>query len=408
MNPPAKKNPLARTRQALLPPHRRSRAATGLAAMAAQGRFALQVCGACRRVQYPPRDVCGGCLSTDMVWRDVARGGTVIAETTVRISADPYFRERTPWRIGMVTLDCGPAVVAHLHAAVGRGDRVKMTEKLDKAGQGVMLALPETDPPDLLDDKMIREMISDPRDRRILVTDARNAFGQAVAHAMVAAGARVFAGVADPWKPFPGQDTLAGPGVEKIELDVTDTQSVHRAVAAFGGRVEILVNTALHIRPGGIIGRGDVTTAREEMEIAYFGAMRLAQAFGPALKFRGADGTHPACAWVNILSVYALSANPAFGGLSASHAAALSLSHTLRAELRGGGIRVLNAFVGPLDDPWHQVLPPPKVSPAALANAIVRALRDGLEDIAVGEVAQDIFSRWRDDPAVLARELEAS
>ncbi len=139
------------------------------------------------------------------------------------------------------------------------------------------------------------------------------------------------------------------------------------------------------------------------MEAAYFGPMRLAQALGPALRSRAADGTHPACAWVNVLSVYALANLPGWGAASAAQAAALSLSQALRADLRP--IRVVNALVGPLDDDWHQAVPPPKVAPDALAAAIVGALRDGVEDIAVGDVARDILARWRDDPKILEREL---
>ena len=89
----------------------------------------------------------------------------------------------------------------------------------------------------------------------------------------------------------------------------------------------------------------------------------------------------------------------------AAQAASLALAQSLRHELRP--LRVINALVGPLDDEWHQAVPPPKVSPAALAAAVVRALRDGLEDIAVGEVAMDLWSRWKENPTTLARELAA-
>jgi NAD(P)-dependent dehydrogenase (short-subunit alcohol dehydrogenase family) len=218
---------------------------------------------------------------------------------------------------------------------------------------------------------------------------------------MQAAGVReLFVGIADPWKPFPGQDDVAG---EVVPLDVTDTASVRELAAEFGGRVDILVNTALHIRPGGIIGRGDVITSREEMEFACFGPLRLAQAFGPALRARGGDGAHAAVAWVNVVGVAALAPAPGFAASAAAQAAGLSLAQALRGELRP--LHVLNVLVGPLDDVWHLDVPPPKVAPGALAGAIVAALRDGLEDIAVGDVAQDMLARWRDNPAGLAREL---
>jgi NAD(P)-dependent dehydrogenase (short-subunit alcohol dehydrogenase family) len=88
-------------------------------------------------------------------------------------------------------------------------------------------------------------------------------------------------------------------------------------------------------------------------------------------------------------------------------AAALSLAQCLRAEMRPAGIRVANVFPGPIDDEWNQLTPPPKVTPAALASVIVKALRDGVEDVYPGDVAQEWLSRWRDNPKVLERELAA-
>jgi hypothetical protein len=38
-------------------------------------------------------------------------------------------------------------------------------------------------------------------------------------------------------------------------------------------------------------------------------------------------------------------------------------------------------------------MPPPKLAPAALANAIVNALRDGVEDVYPGDVAQEWLAR---------------
>ena len=400
---PRRKNPLLATRLPLMPTGARSHTALGLTAAAAAGRFALQVCAECGAVQYPPRDACVACLSPRLTWSDVAPGGEVIAETTLRVAADPYFRQRMPWRIGTVVLDCGPSVIAHLHGDAATGARVRMTLRLDKSGQGVMLAMPAEETPNMQDDPQLREMTCDPRGRRVLVTDGRNAFGQAIARSVAEAGAAaVFVGVADAWKPFPGQQQLRA---EIVPLDVTDTNSVRELAASMGGRVDILLNTALHIRPGSVLARRDTVTAREELEVSYFGAMRLAQAFGPALRFRAGDATHAACAWVNIVSAYALAAAPAFGAAGAAQAAALSLALSLRNELRP--LRVINALVGPLDDEWHQAVPPPKVTPAALATAVVRALRNGIEDLAVGEVAQHLWALWKENPTTLARELAA-
>lgn len=381
------KHPLQRTRRPLLPPASRSRAALGLAVAAAQGRFALQLCAACGTLQYPPREVCGACLSDDLPWREVPDTGTLTALTTVHIAADPYFRERTPWRIGLVALACGPNVVAHLPADIQPGAAVRMTLRLDAAGQGVMIALPPGTA------AMPHEFNVHPAGRRVLVTDGRHATGPTMARALLQAGAAsVHVGVADAWRPFPQRDALLAMGAELVELDVTDTGSVHRLAASLGGQVEILVNTALHLRPA----TGGLVAAREEMETSYFGLLRLAWYFGPALQARAADGSHPACAWVNIIGVDALA------GTSPAQAAVLAVAQGLRAGLRP--IRVINALVGALDDDWHQGLPPPKVSPPALAVAVVAALLAGTEDVAVGDIAHDRLARFIDNPAILARD----
>jgi short-subunit dehydrogenase/uncharacterized OB-fold protein len=404
---PRRKDPLKKTREPLLPQGVRSRTAHGLTAAAAEGRFTLQVCADCGFTLYPPRDVCPKCLSARVPFQDVPQGGTLLAETTIRTSTDVYFRERTPWRIGTVILDCGPSFVAHLHGDVQEGARVRMTLRLDKSGNAVAIAMPERPTVNQEDDVQLRELTCDPKFRRVLITDGRNATGQAMAKAMASAGASiVFVGIADPWKPFPGEAALrAIPVVEIVALDITDSQSVADVAGELSHRIDILVNTAEHPRIGGIMHRHGLTIAREEMDIRYFGLLRLAQQFGPTMRARGADGINAAAAFVNLLSVHALMSWPLYGAFSAAEAACLSAAQALRAELRGGGVKVLNMFAGPLDTEWFQSVPPPKLSPAALANATVDALRKGLEDSYVGDIAQDIKVRLDVQPKALEREL---
>ena len=405
--PPPRKDPQKRSRVPTRPSHMRSRAALGLAAAAAEGRFMLQVCDECKKVQYPPRDACGSCLSVDITWQDVSPEGQLIADTTVRTSTNTYFRERTPWRVGTVRLDIGPSVICHVHGDVAVDDKVRLVAKLDKSGQGVLFALPQKATPNMEDDPHMREMTCNPKFRRVLISDARNENAPALAKAFADAGASiVFVGEAESWRHYPHRDDLQNiDKVEIVPLDVTDTGSVLELAGEIGGKTDILVNNARFVRPGGIIGRTDVNFARDEMDVNVFGMMRLAQAFGPAMRGRGADGDNSAAAWVNILSVYAWSNMPEYGAFSASNAAALSLSQCLRAELWSGGVRVMNVFTGPTDDEWHQPLPPPKVAPPALAKAVIGGLKDGLEDVFVGDVARDLIDRWRAGPKILEREM---
>ncbi len=405
--PPPKKDPQKRTRVPTRPSHFRSRAALGLAAAAAEGRFMLQQCGECGALQYPPRDACASCLSVDLPWKDVSPAGKLIADTIVRTSTNVYFRERTPWRVGTVLLDAGPSIICHVHGDAANGGSVTLINRLDKSGQAVLFAVPARKTPHMEDDPQMRELTCDPKFRRVLITDARSPNALALAKAFSAAQASIiFVGESETWRDYPEQKSLRQiANVEILPLDVTDTKSVQELSAEIGGRTDILVNNARFVRPGGIIGRTDVLFSKDEMEVNFFGMMRLAQAFGSALRERGADGQNNAAAWVNILSVHAWSNLPDYGSFSASNAAALSLSQCLRAELAPGGVRVMNVFTGPTEDEWHQPLPPPKVAPEALARSVVSGLKDGLEDVFVGDVAKDLIERWRAGPKILEREM---
>ncbi len=73
----------------------------------------------------------------------------------------------------------------------------------------------------------------------------------------------------------------------------------------------------------------------------------------------------------------------------------------MRAELRPGGVKVVNVFVGPFETEWFQTVSPPKVTPAALANAVVHALRQGVEDAYGGDVAEDVRARLAVNPKAL-------
>jgi NAD(P)-dependent dehydrogenase (short-subunit alcohol dehydrogenase family)/uncharacterized OB-fold protein len=420
---PGRKNPVLRTRQMNLPPWARGRTALAMTAAAADGRFELQVCQRCRALQYPPRDACHRCLSPQLKWTAQSGAGELLSETVLHHSNDPFYRERLPWRLGLVRLDAGPTVIVHLHGDVaappplvgtGRAAQalpvlVRVGARLDRAGAAVLIGFPPEETANMADDKMLREMASDPKFRKVLVTDGKTEVGQALVKALVNAGAEiVWVGHAEPWKKQPGlDDVTALPQVTLVPLDLTNGRSVSELAGEIGGKVDIVINNAEVHRAFGIAARRGTDVAKAEMDVNYFGLLRLAQEFGPALMGRSADGETHAAAWVNLLSIYALSNYPPHGTFSASKAAAHSLAQCLRAEMRASGIRVVNVFPGPIDDEWNQNLPPPKVAPSALAGAIVKALKEGIEDLYPGDVAQEWVERWRENPKVLERELAA-
>lgn len=384
----------------MLPPASRSRIGLRLTAAAALGRFELQCCARCAAVQYPPREACHRCVSTQLVWTLQSGEGELISQTTLHHSHDGYYRQRLPWRLGMVRLECGPTVIAHLHGEVAAPPAsVRVRVCLDKAGQAALIAVPRGESIDMSDDRQLKEMSCDPRGRSVLVTDGTTAAGQALVRALVGAGAHRL------WVGCGGGER--GPALEEfshlsqvtlVPLDVTSCESVRLAAAAVADKVDILVNNCCNCGSGEVHAglqpmSGALEAARVQMDVNYFGLLRLAQEFGPAMRRRSAHGpSPPAVAWVNLLSVHAMSNVPSEGTFSASMAASSSLSQWLRAQLQSAGIRVMTVFPGPVD-------------PESLARAVVTSLRDGLEEVYPGDLAQQWLLRWLDSPKVLEREL---
>jgi len=391
-----------------LPPSQRSRVALGLTAAGALGRFELQVCQSCRAVQYPPREACYRCLSVALEWKLQAGEGELLAETTLFHSHNEFFRERLPWRSGMVRLDCGPTVITHLHGGVlAAPARVRVGIQLDRAGQAVLFAFPaETAATAMADDKELREMTSDPKFRKVLITDGSSAVGVALARACVAARAdHVWVGYGGSLKMRSLEELDGLDSVTLIPLDVTSSDSVKKAAAALGGVVDIVINNAEFHGHAGVAGEPGEGTAHAEMEVNYFGLLRLADEFGPVMRARDMGGQAFVTAWVNLLSIYALANLPTYGTFCASKAAAYSLSQCLRAQMQPAGIRVVNVFPGPIAGESSAALSLPKIEPVALARAIVKALQEGVEDVYPGDVAGEWLARWRDNPKGLEREL---
>jgi uncharacterized OB-fold protein len=196
------------------PPAARSAAALGLLRGAASGGFILQECADCATVQYPPRDVCHACLSTNLDWEHVDPSGTLCAVTTIRVSNEPYFQSHLPWTIGIIAAAAGPSIVAHLLPGCVVGAPVTLDLRLDAAGRGVMVARPagpgtnsgfQTEPGAHRTDTLPSlseapanapteaNFFNTPSGRRLLVTDGCSALGQYVIAALLKRGAAYIA-----------------------------------------------------------------------------------------------------------------------------------------------------------------------------------------------------------------------
>jgi NAD(P)-dependent dehydrogenase (short-subunit alcohol dehydrogenase family) len=179
--------------------------------------------------------------------------------------------------------------------------------------------------------------------------------------------------------------------VVPIALDVTDLQSVS-AAATQCPDVTLLINNAGNSFNQGIISAPDLDSARAELEVNYFGMASMCRAFAPILKQHGGG------AIINILSLTGKVNLPFSGSYSASKAAAISMTQSVRAELAAQKTLVVGVMPGTVDTALAKDWPDPKVSPGEVARATLEALLADQEDVYPGDQAIQVAARLLVDP----------
>lgn len=81
-----------------------------------------------------------------------------------------------------------------------------------------------------------------------------------------------------------------------------------------------------------------------------------------------------------------------------SKAATLSMTQGVRAELAAQGTLVVAVMPGTIDTPMADQWPNPKVAPAEVARAALKAVIDDQEDVYPGEQATQISAQLLSDP----------
>ncbi len=181
----------------------------------------------------------------------------------------------------------------------------------------------------------------DVTERKVLVTGCSSGIGRAAAHALRAAGWRV-------WPTARGEEDLArlrAGGFEPVGLDLADAASTRRAAAEALERMDgtpgAIVNNAGYGQPGAI---EDLPreAMRRQFEVNLFGLQELTNAFIPRFRALGRGRI------VNVSSVLGRLSLPSLGIYSASKFALEAVSDALRVELRGSGVAVSLVEPGPI------------------------------------------------------------
>jgi NADP-dependent 3-hydroxy acid dehydrogenase YdfG len=233
-----------------------------------------------------------------------------------------------------------------------------------------------------------------------LVTGANRGIGAAFVQGLLDAGAqRVYAEARNP-------QTLAtlaqrDERVIPIALDITDDSSVQEAAAQLID-IDLLVNNAGAALGARLIGAPDLSAARQEMEVNYFGLLRMCRAFAPILAANG-GGT-----LINVLSILARVASPASGSYSASKASALSPTQAVRAELLSQGTRVIGVLPGYVDTAMAERVTAPKIQPSEVVRATLDALQADQDEVYPGQVATQIAAWLLQNPKAVERQFAQS
>ncbi|HKF56961.1 MAG TPA: SDR family NAD(P)-dependent oxidoreductase [Blastocatellia bacterium] len=224
------------------------------------------------------------------------------------------------------------------------------------------------------------------RGKRVLVTGASRGLGRALAIACLEAGAReVIAGARNP----DALSALDGAGMTPVRLDVTSDNDAASVKAL--GPLDILINNAGVNSWAGLL-RGDMTDMMRELEVNYFGVVRMVRAVAPSMIEQG-DGLI-----VNVSSVLGKVSLPVAGSYSATKAALIALSQALRGDLEDKGVRVITVLPGAIDTDMNRDYHGPKTPAGQIAAGVLKAIESEALETVIGDDATAIMKTLATNP----------
>ena len=229
--------------------------------------------------------------------------------------------------------------------------------------------------PDLFIDRSLAGRV---KGKVVVVTGGSSGIGQATAHKLAEAGARVIIVARDPEKLEATRKEIAAHGGTCItySCDLTDLAAIDalsKKILAEHGGVDFLVNNA-----GRSIRRAVVNSIdrfhdfERTMQLNYFGAVKLILAFLPAMVARKKGHV------INISSIGVLSRAPRFSAYVASKAALDAFSECAASELLDKGVHFTNINMPlvrtPMIAPTRIYENVPTLSPEEAAGLVVDAI----------------------------------
>lgn len=207
-----------------------------------------------------------------------------------------------------------------------------------------------------------------------MVTGANRGLGKRFATQLVERGAKVYSAARRP-------DTIDVPGVEPLQLDITDPASVRRA-AEVASDVTVLINNAGTSTRAGLLS-GSLDDIRLEMKTHYFGTLSVIRAFAPVIESNGGG------AILNMLSVLSWLHAPGSGAYAAAKAAGWAMTDAIREELAPRGITVTAVHVGYMDTDMAAFAPADqKTDPEVVARLALDGLFAGQPEVLADQLTR--------------------
>lgn len=241
---------------------------------------------------------------------------------------------------------------------------------------------------------------------RILITGGSSGIGLALAHALLAKGAKVVVTGRRPDALSNAVRELQGTAqsVSGVAADVASPDgraaTITQAIDTLGG-LDMLVNNAGGVRAGRLENTPEAEL-QSMIDVDLVAPILLTRAALPALRASGDAMV------VNIASGIALVGAPFYATYAATKAGLAHFGEALRRELKGEGIHVLTAYPGGTDTPMMKSnrAGPELGFSREPASAVAAAIVDGIEAgafevIRGGEARAQMIALNRDNPAAV-------
>jgi len=239
-----------------------------------------------------------------------------------------------------------------------------------------------------------------PEGKVVLISGSNRGIGRALTIEFLENGAKkVYAGARNT-QTLTELKEKYGERLVPVTIDVTDQNTIDQA-AELAGDVDILINNAGVLSPGGFLGNEAIENLNYHFKVNVLGLISLTNAFVD--KLRGKE----TAAIINVSSVAGLANMPVAGTYSASKATVHSITQGFRAELSNENILVAGVYPGPIDTDMAKDFDMDKDSPENLAKNVIQALIEGKEDIFPDTMSKQVGEQYSSSPKAIEQAFAA-